>query len=63
MNRDDGPGFEQQDMLDQEQAYIRHELARAALLAARTGGHPEAAPALERALLTAAGLEQFDLAA
>ena len=54
---------QQQDLLDQERAYIAHEAARAAQLFASYGGHPESAPALERALRTVAGLEEFNLAA
>lgn len=60
---DDGPGYEQQDLLDQELGWIKRELAMAAALAAKTGGHPEKAPDIERALLQAAGLEEFQLAA
>ena len=56
MQRDSGPDYEQQDVLLREEGWIRHELARAAELAAKTGGHPEAAGALERALLTVAEL-------
>jgi len=63
MECDAGPGWEQQDLLDQERAYIAHEAARAADLFTRYAGHPEAAPALERALLTVAGLEEFRLGA
>jgi hypothetical protein len=49
------PGWEQHD--EQQEPWARHELARAAELAAKLGGHPENAPALERTLLIAAGLE------
>lgn len=46
-----------------EEGWARHELARAAELAARLGGHPERALEIEHALLTVAGLEEFNLAA
>lgn len=49
-----GPCWWQHD--EQHEAWIRHELARAAELAAKTGGHPENQAALERVLLTAAEL-------
>ena len=60
---DEGPDFEQQDVLLREEAWARHELARAAELAARMGGHPEKAEDVERGLLEVAGLNRFDLAA
>ena len=53
----------QHDLLNQEDAYLRHELARAAELAACRGGHPENKASIERALLVVAGLEEFSLAA
>ena len=53
----------QQDLLDQEDAYIRYEAARVAALVAGRGGHPENRASIERALLVVAGLEEFSLAA
>jgi hypothetical protein len=52
--RNDGADWQQHYQM--EEAWVRHELARAAELAARTGGHPEAAEGLERVLLTVAEL-------
>lgn len=64
MQRDDeGPDYEQQDLLLRHEAWLRHELARAAALAAETGGHPEKAQDVERGLLEVAGLNKFELAA
>lgn len=63
MRDDDGPDYEQQDVLLREEGWARLELARAAELAARMGGHPEKAPDIEHGLLQVAGLEKFDLAA
>ena len=40
-----------------EEAYIAYEAARVAELCAKAGGHPESAPALERTLLTVAGID------
>lgn len=62
-DRDDGPGYEQQDLLDQEQAYIRHECARVAAMVCQCGQHPERTKDVEIALLQTAGLERFELAA
>lgn len=56
MQHDDGADYEQMDALLREEAYLRHEFARAAADAAKCGGHPEAAAGLERALLTVAEL-------
>ena len=55
----EGPDFEQQDVLDRERAWACCEFAKAAELAAKMGGHPEKARALERKLLRAAGINQF----
>ena len=63
MPRDDGAEWEQQDALDREAAYLRHECARVAAMAASAGGHPEKASEIEHALLNVAGLEEFNLAA
>lgn len=59
----DGADYEQQDVLLREEGWARHELARAAELAARMGGHPERAQDIERGLLEVAGLNEFELAA
>lgn len=61
--QDDGPDYEQMDILLREEAYIRRELSMAAELAAKTGGHPEKAQDIERGLLEVAGLNRFELAA
>lgn len=56
MNTDDG-GLRYWHEVESEAAYIAHEAARVAALCARAGGHPESAPALERTLLTVAGID------
>lgn len=48
---------------DLEEAYVRHELAKAAELAARYGGCMENKDSIEHALLVVAKLEGFNLAA
>lgn len=60
---DEGAEWEQQDILLREEGWLRHELARAAELAAKHGGHPEKAEDVERGLLEVAGLNKFELAA
>lgn len=59
----DGAEYEQMDILDREQAYLRHEAARVAAMVAAAGGHPEKAEEIEKSLLQVAGLEEFSLAA
>ena len=51
-----GPCYWQREEQLRHEAWARHELARAAELAATLGRHPENAAALERVLLTAADL-------
>ena len=58
----DGAEWEQQDILLREEGWARYELARAAELAAKMGGHPERAQDVEKGLLEVAGLNKFDLA-
>lgn len=62
-HENEGADYEQMDALLREEGWARHELARAAELAARMGGHPERALEVERGLLEVAGLEKFNLAA
>lgn len=60
---DDGPGYEQQDLLDQELAWAMSRFAETAELAAKLGHCPERAKDIERGLLEVAGLNEFNLAA
>ena len=53
----------QVDLLEQERAYMAHEIARMADMIARFGGAVENAHAIEVAMLEVAGLREFQLAA
>ena len=63
MDTDGGMPMDWCHQQNEDEGRVRYELARAAELAATTGGHPEKAPDIERGLLEVAGLNKFELAA